>query len=279
MKFDADDVRSAFRSRSATFLGSGTFGSTWHLRGFDDGDADAAAKILKPEHFSANRVQREIEGMQRFSHAGVARLIDVRQAQLAGTEPLTLICEYIPGGNVAVNVKENGLPARREINSFAHGLLSATSELHAAGTVHRDIKPDNIMLRDGDWARPVLIDFGLSKAISDVTITRYPSRVGSPPWMAPEQLVGERARKASDMWAIGVVLYSLLTGKHPYLDLDNPQGLDVEDLYDMAMAPHRPWNVTKPKKLIRLVDRLLVAEPLHARGSARRAIQDLGRDK
>jgi len=274
MELEPTHVADAMNGNSARFLGSGTFGWTWLVEGIGEGGNRHAVKILKPERFNRARVLREIQGMQRFDHPGIARLDEVRQIQIEGRELLALVCDYIPGWSVEAAARSGQLPNNQEIRAFASALLRAVSALHEANTVHRDIKPDNIMLRDHDWSQPVLIDFGLSKAVSDLTVTQYPGRVGSPPWMAPEQLGGERARKASDMWACGVVLFQLLEGTHPYIDLSDPS-LDIEDLYDMATAPHRPWTIAKPKKLVRLVNRLLTPDPLHARGSAKRALKDI----
>ncbi|WP_082829047.1 serine/threonine-protein kinase [Microbacterium sp. TNHR37B] len=275
MDVDATAIAHAFSARAAHFLGSGTFGETWCVQGMDGTDDDFAVKVLKPEFFHAARVQREIQGLQRFEHPGIVRLFEVRTITL-GTESRTaLVCEYIEGGSVHDALKAGRLPTKKQAKKFARGLLEAVAELHASETIHRDIKPANIMLRDGDWAKPVLIDFGLARSLSDKTFTRYPARVGSLLWMSPEQLSAERARKASDIWACGVVLHSVVSGEHPFVDMAALDQLDEDELYDLFTVPPKPLPDSAPKSLARLVSRFLTAEPLYSRGTAQRAVTDL----
>ena len=84
--------------------------------------------------------------------------------------------------------------------------------------VHRDIKPGNIALRDGDWSRPVLLDLGLARSADEATITVYPAAVGTAWYMAPEQLEGRRARKAADLFAVGVDRARGPGRRHPFYD-------------------------------------------------------------
>lgn len=275
MDVDGTAVAQAFAADSANFLGTGTFGETWCVRGMDGTTDDYAVKLLKPEYFNAARVQREIQGLQRFEHPGIVRLYEVRTVSLGGESRTALICEYIEGGSVQDALEAGRLPRKKEAKKFARGLMEAVAELHAANTIHRDIKPANIMLRDGDWAYPVLIDFGLARSLSDKTFTKYPARLGSLLWMSPEQLSAERARKASDVWACGVVLHTVLSGDHPFVDMAALDQLDEDELYDLFTVPPKRLPKTAPQSLSDLVQRFLTAEPLYARGTAHRAVADL----
>lgn len=275
MDVDGTAIAEAFAAESAHYLGSGTYGDTWCIRGLDSSENDYAVKILKPDLFNAKRVQREIQGLQRFEHEGIVRLLEVRTISLTGEPRTALICEYIQGGSVQDALRAGLLPSKKQAKAFARGLLEAVAELHAAETIHRDIKPANIMLRDGDWARPVLIDFGLARSLSDATFTRYPARVGSLLWMSPEQLSAERARKASDIWACGVVLHSIISGDHPFVNLAALDRLDEDELYDLFTVPPKPLPDSAPRLLAGLVSRFLTAEPLYSRGTAQRAVADL----
>jgi serine/threonine protein kinase len=272
---DGTAVAGAFSAISAHLLGTGTYGETWCVQGLDGRADEFAVKLLRPEFFNPARVQREIEGLQRFDHPGIVRLIEVRTVVIGGESRTALVCEYIQGGSVQDALSLGTLPSKKDAKKFARGLLEAVAELHGAETIHRDIKPANIMLRDGDWAQPVLIDFGLARSLSDKTFTRYPAKVGSLLWMSPEQLSAERARKASDIWACGIVLQQVLTGNHPFVDMTDLAGLDEDELYDLFTVPPKPLPDTAPRSLSKLVGRFLTAEPLYARGTARRAIADL----
>lgn len=272
---DGNAVAEALSATSAHLLGTGAFGETWCVRDLPGQAGFHAVKLLKPEFFNPVRVQREIEGLQRFEHPGIVSLIEVRTVTIEGESRTALVCEYIQGGSVQDALSLGTLPSKKDAKKFAQGLLEAVAELHGAETIHRDIKPANIMLRDGDWAQPVLIDFGLARSLSDKTFTRYPAKVGSLLWMSPEQLSAERARKASDIWACGIVVQQALTGDHPFVNLADLSTLDEDELYDLFTVPPKPLPDTAPHSLARLVDRFLTAEPLYARGTAKRALADL----
>lgn len=275
MDLDAQEVALAFAASDAHFLGAGTYGETWCVRGVDGGPEDRAIKVLRPEYFNAVRVRREIEGLARFDHPGIVRLFDVRGVRLKGLDRIALVCEYIDGGSVADALRTRTAPTPKQAKKFVRGLLKAIARMHAADTIHRDIKPANIMLRDADWRTPVLIDFGLARSLSDKTITRYPAKLGSLLWMSPEQLSGQRARKASDMWAFGVVLHTVLSGEHPFVDLTALDALDEDELYDLYTVPSKALPPGTPEILTELVSRFLTADPLHSRGTAKRALADL----
>ena len=275
MGFEEDLVREMGAS-NAFFLGEGTFGETWCARDVDGGGVDYAVKVLKPEWFNAKLVQREVDNLGHFDHPGIVKLVEVRTVTIEGEARVALVCEFIEGGSVEAAIKAGDFPTRKQAKKFARGLLEALTELHANDKIHRDIKPANIMLRDGDWSRPVLIDFGLSRSVSGGTMTAYPQRVGSVPWMAPEQLRGERARKAADVWACGVVVYELLSARHPFFYGVSLPALDPEELVDLVAVPPAPLPQDVPEKLAGVVLRLLTADPPNQRGTARRAWVDLG---
>ncbi|MEX1080132.1 MAG: serine/threonine-protein kinase [Homoserinimonas sp.] len=269
-----EEVAAAFECETALFLGSGTFGETWQICGMDVNGIvdDYAVKILHPEHFNLRLVNRETEGLRRFDSDDIVRLLDVRDVVLVAEKRTVLVCEHVDGGSVGQNLAANGLPTTDQTVSFALGLMSTIDKLHSVDVIHRDIKPDNIILRRGDWARPVLIDFGLSRGLTDETFTVYPARVGTVAYMSPEQLRGEKARKASDIWACGVLFYKLLTGNHPYITATD--GLHIDDLADLVVGDPRPMAEGVPSELESLVGRML-SDHEYQRGSARRTLSDL----
>jgi serine/threonine protein kinase len=269
----ADYVSEAFSAAEVSFLGEGTFGETWKVCGItaDDITGDFAVKILRPRTFDARLLEREVQGLARITSSGIVRLHEVREVKFTGGMRICLVCELVPGGDVAINSR-HALPQPSQVAEFGFRLLSSVAKLHAVEVIHRDIKAENIILRHANWADPVLIDFGLSKGLGDQTHTVYPARVGTYTYMSPEQLRGERARKASDLWACGIVLYQLLANRHPYFE--SFQGLHVEDLADLVDGPPPALPEPTLPDLEEMVVRLL-SQDAYKRGSAYRAASDL----
>lgn len=266
-------VAAAFGASSAQLLGSGSYGDTYLVLDIPGLGTKCAAKVLKPDGYDERRATRETEGMQRFSGTGVADLLEVRTVEIDGKSRVALVCEFIDGGDVFTRLHENDLPTHKQLRKFARSLLSTVAELHAAETVHRDIKPLNIMLRDGKWGAPVLIDFGMSRMISDPTITAYGTFTGSYAYMPPEHLRGEPARKQADLWAVGVTLFQLATGKHPFIPED-ATAISLDDLVLLVSGATKPLPPDLPDDLRTVIERLLEETP-HRRGSAARAVKNL----
>lgn len=153
-------------------------------------------KIIWDGTYPQDRLRREVDGLRRVSSPYVVRLLDTRTVTLRGEHRPALVFEYIPGGDVVGRVSAGQLPSVTEAVEFLRGLLTGVGHMRAEQTVHRDIKPANIALRDGDWSRPVLLDLGLARGAGEATITAYPAHVGTPAYIAPEQLQGLPARQA-----------------------------------------------------------------------------------
>jgi serine/threonine-protein kinase len=251
-----------------TRLGSGAFGETWQHE-------DTAVKIIWDGTYDPGRLQREVDGLRRVSSPYVVRLLDTRAVTLRGEERPALVFEYVTGGDVAGWVSAGQLPSVAEAVEFLRGLLSGVGDMHAEQTLHRDIKPANIALRDGDWSRPVLLDLGLARGGGEATITAYPAHVGTPAYMAPEQLQGLPARQASDLFAAGITVRELMGGRHPFYD-PGPLPLPAEMIIRIAAGP-RPLPAGVPDHVTELLDRL-TAVRTSDRGSARSSLRRLGAD-
>lgn len=270
-KFSGPEVAAAFGCASATLLGAGTFGETWKVS--KAGTVDRAVKLIFDPAYPADRLDREAEGLRRANSPYVVDLLEVQQVHVAGHDRPALVFEYIDGGAVASRL-QLGVPVPpNDVHVFGSGLLAGVAELHSHQTVHRDIKPDNIALRGGDWTKPVLLDLGLAKVLDQQSLTAYPAIMGTVAFMAPEQLKGERARQLADMFAVGVVLHIMLAGAHPFY---GPRAQAVDDLEAIRLieAGPKPLPTTTPPDLAALVGRLLSPEA-YKRGSALRALEDL----
>lgn len=248
-----------------TFLGRGAFGDTWR-RGA------TAVKIICADDYPAERLRREVDGLTRVRSPHVVRLLETTTTRLGGADRPTLVFEYIEGGDLAARLVRGERPSAEGALTLLAGLLKGVRDLHAVGTVHRDIKPGNVALRDAKWAAPVILDLGLARGVDDKTFTVYPGLIGTARYMAPEQLAGQRARKAADLFAIGVTVREVFDGHHPFYE----PGVNYTftEAQERIAAGPRPLSDGIPEAARSVLDRL-VAPAEHDRGSAASAIRRL----
>ncbi|WP_279234769.1 serine/threonine-protein kinase [Microbacterium sp. SS28] len=265
-RYPAAEVSAALGAARVSFLGRGAFGDTWRVD-------DTAVKIICEDGYPPERVAREVSGLLRVDSPHVVRLLNVGAVKLGGTMRPALTFEYIDGGDLesALGVRER--PTGREVEDLLVGLLMGLRDMHSAdGTVHRDIKPGNVALRNGSWSDPVLLDLGLARSISETTVTIYPGRIGTAPYMAPEQIRGERARKAADLFAVGVTVRLAASGSHPFYDETRAYTWD-EALQAIEAGPSALPSSVGPR--VRTVLDRLVSYQEFERGSATSNLQRL----
>jgi serine/threonine protein kinase len=266
-RYQPEVIAAALGTETATFLGAGTYGDTWRV-GYH------AVKVICVDGYPPARVAREIDGLTRVSSPYVVRLHNAGSVVLDGKERPALFFEYVEGGDLQHRIESDERPSASETVALLRGLLTGIRDLHAAdGTVHRDIKPANVALRDGKWENPVLLDLGLAKSATETTMTLYPGMVGTPPYMAPEQLKGQRARKASDLFSVGVTVRTAYAGIHPFYE----PGANYT--YDEALARITAGPIPLPEGLpapVSSVLDLLVSEPQFERGSATSNLRRMG---
>ncbi|MDX2393426.1 serine/threonine protein kinase [Streptomyces sp. DK15] len=266
-QFSSDEIAQAVGSRSVTYLGTGSFGETWRIQ---TPDRDAAYKIIYRDDSSSERLKREIRSYRRVASTNVVRLDDAFRLNISGRRYATLAFEYIDGGDLAVAITD-GQPNSGQLLDLASGLLCGLSALHSAELLHRDLKPANIALRNGDFSHPVILDLGLAKLLDVESITRYPTTIGTPMYMAPEQLRGERAIRASDMWAVGAVLYEAAVGVHPFIKAG--ENIEWEAFFErLKSRPDIPEWI--PFEVSDLISRCL-SDPPYKRGTVAKAISRL----
>jgi len=208
------------------FLGRGTFGETYRaVRGDDEYCLKVVFYPDMPEHLW----EREIAALRRVDHPNIVGFRDSGRADIRGKNYPYLECDYINGGTLKGRIDDGERPTERgDTRRLLTGLLAGVGEIHDLGVLHRDIKPANTALRDGDWGQPVLLDFGLARVLDMSSHTEYPARIGTDAYMAPEQLRGGPARRRSDLYSLGVVVYEAATGSHPFLE----PGMSVQSLHD-----------------------------------------------
>ncbi len=239
-------------------LGSGGMGTVYRAR--KPGEQAVAVKLIRsglhqPGSLRA-RFEREARTLARLEHAGIVPVLDVGTHE---GRPY-LVMPLIEGRSLRVALREDGPRPPREAAQLLRKLVAALEHAHDLGVIHRDIKPDNILLQRAD-AQPLLLDFGLAKDATDTTLTRSGAVLGTPSYMAPEQVRGDShgVDERTDVYSLGVVLYELLTGARPF------QGSSRNEVYERILAGSFPepraLNPEIDANLAAICRRAMAAEP------------------
>lgn len=252
------------------FLGSGAFGETWLCVFNKD---KFALKIIYNPSFSKGRIAKEIEGLERVNNEYIVKFYGHGQLNYKRKTLPFLKFEFIDGGNLRQHIINNNWPNYSQIHQLLEGILKGLLHLNEAGIIHRDLKPENILLRNGNYDKPVIVDFGLIKLVDTSDYTIYPRIMGTRPYMAPEQIMGEKPRKNTDLWAIGIILYILITHRHPFYG-NYDERLDLESALDRICSGPPQLPKSTPEIINELTMRFLSPEPFK-RGSVQRALRDL----
>ncbi len=177
-----------------------------------------AVKVLHPSFATAlnalGRFQREIRLVERSRHPNIVEILAF--GELPNGSPY-LVMEWLDGVTLSEALKEHGPMDLDAALTVMEGLSSALAAVHAAGVVHRDLKGSNIMvLETDDRLRVKLLDFGIAKLLDQsVKLTRTGAPIGTPGYMAPEQIRGQRVGPPTDIYSLGILLFMMLTGEHP----------------------------------------------------------------
>ncbi|MFJ9540381.1 serine/threonine-protein kinase [Streptomyces sp. NPDC101225] len=221
MGTEGENVRViAGRYRLEARLGRGGMGVVWRATDELLGRQVAVKEIPLDldETLSAEESRRQRERTLREARA-VAQLrhphIIVVHDVVVHDERPYLVMELIDGGTLADRVSAHGPVDAAEAARIGIGLLSALRTAHAAGVLHRDIKPANVLLESGS-RRVVLTDFGIAQVAGATTLTETGSFVGSPEYTAPERMSGARTGPESDLWSVGALLCTVLSGESPF---------------------------------------------------------------
>jgi tetratricopeptide (TPR) repeat protein len=225
-----DGERLAGRYQIRRFLASGGMGEVYEAEDLERGER-IAIKTIRPElaqdtHLSW--LQREIALASRIQHPNICRVHDLVRAE--GRVFLTM--EMLEGETLAAHLRRHGALSERQALPIIRQIIAGLNAAHSAGVIHRDLKPSNIMIvpRPEGASRVVVMDFGLARQ-SPVDQTTMHSHtwsigIGTPAYMAPEQIEGRKSTDASDIYSLGVVLFEMLTGHLPFAN-DSPLSLAV----------------------------------------------------
>ena len=197
-------------------------------------DRTVALKIMHAELASdedfVRRFVAEARSIARLSHPNVVTVYD----QGADGRTLYLAMEYVPGRTLRDLLHERTVLRPREALDIIEGVLSGLAAAHAAGIAHRDVKPENVLL--GDSRSVKVADFGLARLLSDVSHTKSGLLIGTAAYLAPEQVAGGRADFRTDVYAAGIVLFELLTGRQPFTG-DTPLAVAHRHVNEVVPAP------------------------------------------
>ncbi|MCP4658026.1 MAG: serine/threonine protein kinase [bacterium] len=219
------------RYRIVHFIGQGGMGEVYEVEDQKRGEMVALKTVLPKLLGSAKviaRFRREIELSRRISHPNVLRIFDVfelrsrvGEAESRVASAPCMIMEFLAGKTLADRLQEDGRMPAEQARPLVCQMAAALAAAHRAGVVHRDLKPDNIFLvPTGNGIRVVLTDFGVARPNKpngdDTTFTATDVIVGTPTYMAPEQLELEEAMPVSDIYTLGLVIYEMITGTFPF---------------------------------------------------------------
>jgi WD40 repeat protein/serine/threonine protein kinase len=249
--------------RVLSLLGHGGMGSVWLAERVDGlFTRQVALKLVHPALMGwvmTERMTREREILANLTHPNIARLFD---AGLAEDGQPYLALEYVAGKPLTTFCDNRRLSISERLELFRQ-ILSAVQYAHANLVVHRDLKPSNILVTDEGQVQ--LLDFGIAKLLTEgeakeTELTRVGGRALTPDYAAPEQIAGASITTAADVYALGVMLYELLTGERPYrLRRDSRGALEEAILQAEPITPSRvavsekaaQARATTPKKLIK----------------------------
>jgi hypothetical protein len=240
------------RYRPLKPLGTGGTGSVWLARDERNG-LDVALKIVPREGKAASRAEREAEAAARLRHPHCQRAYGFGR----DSGHVYIAYEYTPGRTFREALRAGELDDARAIEAAAQ-ILEGLAHAHGRGIVHRDVKPSNVLLADGGAVSARLLDFGLAQIPEAETLTAVGDVPGTLAYIAPERLAGETATAAADVWAVGVMLWEALAGRHPFWQSSL---LETARAIEHGAEPLGEMRPDLPKALLAAVGRALELDP------------------
>lgn len=240
-------------------VGAGGMGVVWRARDIRL-DRIVAVKVLRPE-FAGSPEFKDLllwEGRLagRVSHPGVVQVRDYDGS--AGGVPY-LVMEYVAGPSLAAVLSAEGTLSPRCVLGLIAQAADALACAHAAGIVHRDVKPGNVLV---DGGRVKIADFGIAQVAGAVPLTQAGLVMGTPAYLSPERVAGLPATPASDLYGLGMIAYECLTGRPPF------QGSPLAVALAHMDRPLPPLPDTVPPPVAKLVAGLAAKDPQRRPGDA-----------
>ncbi|WP_217899190.1 serine/threonine-protein kinase [Blastococcus mobilis] len=249
----------AGRYRLQSQLGGGGMGTVWLARDELLGRQVAVKQVLTPAGVSETeadqqrqRALREGRIAARLSHPHAISVYDVA---LESGQPW-LVMEYLPSRSLAAVLAEDGTLRTDQVAQIGAQVADALAATHAAGIVHRDVKPANILIGEGGRIEGLvkITDFGISHASGDVTLTQTGQITGTPAFLSPEVAQGREMTAASDVFSLGATLYTCVEGTPPFGMEDNALAMLHRVAGGQIVPPRRAGSLTEPLLRMLAVD-------------------------
>jgi serine/threonine-protein kinase len=241
-------------------VAAGGMGEVWRARDTLL-DLIVAVKLLRPEYAGSlefrDRLRWEGRHAGLLSHPGVVQVHDYDDGSADGVP--YLVMEYVEGPSLAAVLSAEGTLSPCRVLGLVAQAAEALACAHAAGIVHRDMKPGNVLV---DGGQVKITDFGIARAVDAVPMTRTGLVIGTPAYLSPEQVAGRAATPASDLYGLGVIAYECLTGRPPFHGSALAVALAHRD------QPLPPLPGTVPGPVAKLVAALTAKDPQRRPGDA-----------
>src|SRR3984893_13313169 len=251
-------------------LGQGGMGAVYKAR---DTELErlVALKLIRPELAShpeiLRRFKQELILAREVTHRNVIRIFDLGQAQ--GIKFITM--EFVEGRDLKSLIHEKGKYTAEEAVPIVLQIAAALEAAHVAGVVNRDLKPQNVMSdKDG---RVYVMDFGIARSLEHQGMTQTGALMGTPEYMSPEQAKGEKVDARSDLFALGIIFYEMLTGISPF-KADTAMAMMFKRTQERA-TPLSQLNLGVPAIISDIVSKCLEIKTEERYQSAREVISDL----
>lgn len=261
--------------RILELLGEGAFSRVF-LASAIDGEGQVVLKVPDVELIGDpaiyERLRREITVARGLSHPNVHGILDAR----LDASPPFLVLEFVQGRTLRTVLSTDGVLSPDQVADLGCQVAAGLGYLHARGVVHRDLKPENLLVTPE--GRVLISDFGsaVRQGMRRLTWKHLSGSVGTPDYMSPEQIQGERGDERSDLYALGIVMYEALTGSVPF-DGDNWLAVMAGHL-QRSPAPLERVAPGVPPRLAAIVHHLIRREPTHRYQSASEVMEDLTSD-
>jgi len=252
-------------------IGEGGMAIVYRARHKVNSDQTFAVKVMNPllarDPIVRERFRREAKSAKKIAHPNI---IEIFEEGDTGDGTAYMVMEYLDGSSLADIVSKGPLPVKRAVGlmiQMARGIARA----HDLGVIHRDLKPENIFVCEGDLVK--LLDFGIALSKQDSRLTGTGELFGTPQYMAPERITSTDAGAPSDLYALGVIFFEMLTARLPF-DAPDVATFFVRHIKDPPL-PIRTIHPATPESLADLIERLLAKEPKNRPVDAHKVVADL----